>query len=61
MKINSDESIKAASAVFRAYGSWTAARAAGYRDKDGVLVIPVPQSAEQDIRSLPAPPVRKAG
>lgn len=57
MKINSDESIKAASAVFRAYGSWTAARAAAYRDKDGVLVIPVPPEAELQARNLE----RKAG
>lgn len=57
MKINSDESIKAASAVFRAYGSWTAARAAAYRDKDGVLVIPVPPEAELHARNLE----RKAG
>lgn len=57
MKINSDESIKAASAVFRAYGSWTAARAAAHRDKDGVLVIPVPPEAEPEAGSLE----RKAG
>jgi hypothetical protein len=57
MKINSDESIEAAKAVFRAYGSWTAARAAGYRDKDGVLVIPVPQDAEPQVPDLK----RKAG
>ncbi len=46
MKINSAESIKAANAVFRTYGSWTAARAAAHRDENGVLVIPVPQGAE---------------
>jgi hypothetical protein len=41
MKLNSPESIKEAAKVFRSYGgSWTAARAAGRRDKDGVLVIP---------------------
>jgi hypothetical protein len=57
MKINSDESIKAASAVFRAYGSWTAARAAAHRDENGVLVIPVPQDAEPQAPRLE----RKAG
>jgi ribosomal protein L15E len=42
MKLNSPESIKEAAKVFRSYGgSWTAARAAGQRDKDGVLVIPL--------------------
>ena len=45
MKLNSPESIKEAAKVFRSYGgSWTAARAAGQRDKDGVLVIPVNSS-----------------
>jgi hypothetical protein len=48
MKLNSPESIIEAAKVFRSYGgSWTAARAAGQRDKDGVLVIPV-NSAGQD-------------
>jgi hypothetical protein len=42
MKLNSPESIKEAAKVFRSYGgSWTAARAAGQRDQDGVLVIPL--------------------
>jgi hypothetical protein len=42
MKLNSPESIMEAAKVFRSYGgSWTAARAAGQRDKHGVLVIPV--------------------
>jgi hypothetical protein len=42
MKLNSPESIKEAAKVFRSYGgSWTAARAAGQRNKDGVLVIPL--------------------
>ena len=42
MKLNSPESIKEAAKVFRSYGgSWTAARAAGRRDKHGVLTIPV--------------------
>ena len=41
MKLNSPESIKAAGEVFRNYGgSWSAARAAGTRDVDGILVIP---------------------
>jgi hypothetical protein len=41
MKLNSPESIKEAAKVFRSYGgSWTAARAAGQRDQNGVLVIP---------------------
>jgi hypothetical protein len=48
MKLNSPESIKEAAKVFRSYGgSWTAARAAGQRDKDGILVIPV-KSARDD-------------
>ena len=42
MKLNSPESILEAAKVFRSYGgSWTAARAAGRRDQDGVLVIPL--------------------
>ena len=42
MKLNSPESIMEDAKVFRSYGgSSTAARAAGQRDKDGVLVIPV--------------------
>ena len=42
MKLNSPESIQEAAKVFRSYGgSWTAARAAGQRGKDGILVIPV--------------------
>ena len=49
MKLNSPQSIKEAAKVFRSYGgSWTAARAAGQRDKDGVLVIPV-SPARDDI------------
>jgi hypothetical protein len=41
MRLNSPEALALASEVFRNYGySWTAARAAGYRDADGVLVIP---------------------
>jgi hypothetical protein len=41
MKLNSPESIEKAAKVFRSYGgSWTAAREAGHRDKNGVLVIP---------------------
>ena len=42
MKLNSPQSLEAASRVFRSYdNSWTKAREAGYRDSDGVLVIPV--------------------
>ena len=42
MKLNSPESIMEAAKVFRSYGgSWTAAPAAGQRDKDGVPFIPV--------------------
>jgi hypothetical protein len=41
MKLNSPESIQKAAKVFRSYGgSWTAAREAGHRDNNGVLVIP---------------------
>lgn len=41
MKLNSPELIQTAEEVFREYrGSWTAARDAGKRDVDGVLVIP---------------------
>jgi hypothetical protein len=51
MKLNSPDSIKEAAKVFRNYGgSWTAARAAGQRDEDGVLVIPV-QPARDDKNS----------
>jgi hypothetical protein len=42
MKFNPAESIMEAAKVFRSYGgSWTAVRATGQRDQDGVLVIPV--------------------
>ncbi len=61
MKINSDASIRAANAVFRSYGSWTAARAAAHRDEDGVLVIPVPQGAEATDDTQIAVHKRKAG
>ena len=65
MKLNSPESIREAAKVFRSYGgSWTAARAAGQRDKDGILVIPV-KSARDDragpFVELKAGGSRKAG
>jgi len=42
MELNSSEPINEAAKVFRNHGgSWTAARAAGQRDRHGVLVIPV--------------------
>lgn len=45
MKLNSPESIRKAAKVFRSYGgSWTAAREAGHRDSNGVLVIPTKRS-----------------
>jgi len=58
MKLNSPESIKEAAKVFRNYGgSWTAARAAGQRDANGVLVIPVtPTRDDKDGRFLEVSP-----
>jgi hypothetical protein len=58
MKLNSPESIKEAAKVFRNYGgSWTAARAAGRRDEDGVLVIPVsPTRDDKDSRFVAVNP-----
>jgi hypothetical protein len=65
MKLNSPESIEEAAKVFRSYGgSWTAARAAGQRDKDGVLVIPLKQVRAERDRTAAAAAVnvaRKAG
>ena len=63
MKLNSPESIETAKKVFRSYdGSWTAAREAGHRDENGVLVIPVkkrPGADNDDGGRLGA--VRRAG
>ena len=65
MKLNSPESIEEAAKVFRSYGgSWTAARAAGQRDKDGVLVLPLKQVRAERDRTAAAASVnvaRKAG
>ena len=42
MKVNSPEALVMAGKIFRSYGnSWLAARAAGRRDADGVLHIPL--------------------
>jgi hypothetical protein len=63
MKLNSPESIRKAAKVFRSYGgSWTAAREAGHRDKNGVLVIPT-KRGDNDGRHVEAEPraARKAG
>jgi hypothetical protein len=52
MKLNSPESIKKAAKVFRSYGdSWTAARKAGHRDPNGVLVIPT-KRGDNDGRNI---------
>ena len=59
MKLNSPQSLKAAGQVFRAYkNSWTAAREAGHRNADGVLVIPRAPRAQANSAAIGETPPR---